>query len=208
MKTLLLQRGAFALALLLGGCASFIPPVTVEQKSATEEAQRVYREKITLGGRLSIRYQGTRQEEAMHGSFLWQQTPAHTTVTLLSPLGQTIALIEVDAEGATLKNGQSTRAAADVDALTADTLGWPLPVAGLRHWLQGFGMDSYGRHFIATPQDAGITTHDGWRIHYTNWENQTDLSATRRPKRIDLARVTDQAGNVSLRIVIDTWQTH
>jgi outer membrane lipoprotein LolB len=27
-----------------------------------------------------------------------------------------------------------------------------------------------------------------------------------RPKRIDLQRATDQAGDVSLRIAIDTWQ--
>ncbi|HVK94927.1 MAG TPA: lipoprotein insertase outer membrane protein LolB [Noviherbaspirillum sp.] len=209
MKALLPQRGAFALALLLTGCASLAPPATVEQKIAAEAVQRVYWEEITLAGRLSIRYRGPRQDEAMHGSFVWRQTPLHTTVTLLSPLGQTIALIEVRPDGATLiQNGQSTRAAAGVDALTADTLGWPLPVAGLRRWLQGFGVDGHGKHFIATPQDATITTHDGWQIHYATWENQASLSTTHRPKRIDLARLTEQAGNVSLRIVIDTWQTH
>jgi outer membrane lipoprotein LolB len=205
---------AVALPLLLAGCASLLPPGSNEKEvpanSAHDSAStRPFHGMIDLGGRLSVRYQGPRNEEALHGNFTWIQTPTHTTVTLLSPLGQTIAVIDVSPQGATLtQGGQAMRSAADVDMLTAATLGWPLPIAGLRDWLQGFAVDNAGRRIVATPQAADFTTRDGWNIRYPNWEDGNASSSQIRPKRIDLARYTEQAGDVSIRIVIDSWQTH
>jgi outer membrane lipoprotein LolB len=202
-----------ALPLMLAGCASLpMPTLTSKEAPASpvlDAALRPFHATIDLAGRLSVRYQGPREEEALHGSFLWAQKPTQTTVTLLSPLGQTIAIIDVTSEGATfIKGGQAVRHAADVDALTAETLGWPLPVAGLRGWLQGFALDANGRHFVAAPQAANVTTRDGWRIHYANWQDETAPVFQNRPKRIDLARFTEQAGDVFIRIVIDSWQVH
>ncbi|WP_292937464.1 lipoprotein insertase outer membrane protein LolB [Noviherbaspirillum sp.] len=203
-----IARRAFAGALtlsLLAGCASLSPPATVDRPTAA----RPYHAAIDFTGRLSVRYQGPRNEEALHGSFLWSQTPASTKVSLLSPLGQTIAVIDVTPDGATLtENGQTLRSASDVDDLTAQTLGWPLPVAGLREWLQGFALDAGGRRFVATPGAPEVMTKDGWRIRYANWQDDASSKVQYRPKRIDLARLTEQAGDVSIRIVIDSWQAH
>ncbi|HZW20944.1 lipoprotein insertase outer membrane protein LolB [Noviherbaspirillum sp.] len=191
---------ALALPLLLTACATVPPPAPGNAEAA---AGRRFQETIDIGGRLSVRYFANGKEEALHGSFTWSQTPARTTVTLLSPLGQVMAVIDVDAEGATLRQaGQPVRSAPDVDALTADTLGWPLPVSGLRDWLQGFALDASGRRVAASPAHDQVTSRDGWRIHYVNWQDPEN-----RPKRIDLARSTQHAGDVSLRIVIDSWQT-
>lgn len=196
---------AAALLALLTGCASISPPVAPADQ-AQAALVRPFHAAIDLGGRLSVHYQSSNRDEALHGSFSWSQTPARTTVTLLSPLGQTMAVIEVTPNGATLAQaGQPPRGAADVDALTGEALGWPLPVAGLREWLQGFALDSAGRRFVATPAASEVTTVDGWRIRYPAW---LDDNAPARPRRIDLARATERAGDVSIRIVIDTWQTH
>jgi outer membrane lipoprotein LolB len=195
---------AIALPLLLTSCAA-LPPTTPETTGQT--AQRRFHETIDIGGRLSVRYQANHREEALHGSFTWSQTPAQTLVALLSPLGQTVAVIDVNAEGATLRQaGQQAKSAANVDALTAETLGWPLPVAGLREWLQGFAVDASGKRLVAAPPETHIDSRDGWRIHYASWLDDNPSSLENRPKRIDLARHTEQAGDVSLRIVIDTWQ--
>jgi outer membrane lipoprotein LolB len=196
---------AFAFSLLLAGCAS-LTPSTVAPPDSLELATRAYQETIELTGRLSVHYQKGGGAEALHGGFSWTQTPQRTVVAILSPLGQTIASIEITPRGATLTQaGQAPRAAADVDMLTADALGWPLPVAGLRDWLQGFGTDGKGRPFIASPRHAetSLTTYDGWRIRYSSWLEEGGQS---RPKRIDLERSTAQAGDVAIRIVIDTWQ--
>jgi len=186
---------------LLPGCASVAPSALVRPATSA----RAYQESVDLNGRLSIRYQANGKDEALHGNFVWAQNPARTKVTLLSPLGQTVADINITANGATLQQaGNMQRSAPNVDELVASTLGWPLPIAGLRNWLQGFGVSSNGDTFVASPQAPEITTRDGWHIHYTSW--QDDNSAQSRPKRIDLERQTAQAGDVAIRIVIDTWQ--
>jgi outer membrane lipoprotein LolB len=208
MNVLCLKRYALcaALPLLLSACASMAPPAEVTP--AVTAAGRPYAEKLDLGGRLSVRYENHGREEAIHGSFVWSQNPSNTNVTLLSPLGQTIAVIDMSPDGASLtQSGQQVRTAADVDALVADTLGWPLPVSGLRSWLQGFGVDASGKRFIANPQATEVATKDGWRIHYAAWENGAAQNGAARPRRIDLKRSTAQAGDVSIRIVIDNWQT-
>lgn len=203
MSLRLARAIAIALPLLLAGCATVTPPMP---GTAAQAPQRDFHETIDIGGRLSVRYQANSREEALHGSFTWSQTPAQTLVTLLSPLGQTVAVIDVNAEGATLKQaGQPAKSAASVDALTAETLGWPLPVAGLREWLQGFAVDAAGKRLVANPPETRIDSRDGWRIHYASWLEENP-SQQNRPKRIDLARHTEQAGDVSLRIVIDSWQ--
>jgi len=197
-------RGALlALPLLLAGCAALQPPPV---PPSVAQAERNYHPTLTAGGRLSIRYQGLNGPEVMAGRFEWHQTPAATRIALLSPLGQTIARIVVAPGGATLQQaGQPPRAAKDADALTAQTLGWPLPVAGLHDWLQGFGTDMQGRRFVATPASDSFTTDDGWHVQYPAW--QDDGSGSARPRRVDLSRRTDQAGEVTIRIVLDTWQT-
>lgn len=198
-----------ALPLFIGSCATVAqPPGPLDTTAPRAAASRTFRDTIDLAGRLSVRYQSSQKEEAVHGSFVWVQTPTTTTVTLLSPLGQTMAVIDVSPETATLRQaGKMERAAADVDALTAEALGWPLPVAGLREWLQGFAVDRAGQRIVATPANDDVITSDGWRIRYVNWQDDAPSVAQYRPKRIDLARFTEQAGDVSIRIIIDTWQT-
>lgn len=198
-----------ALALLLGGCASLQPPSgTGVSTEARPAASRQYADTVNLSGRLSVRFQRDGKEEALHGSFMWAQDATRTNVTLLSPLGQTIAVIDVTPDGATLmQGGQPARSAADVDGLVAETLGWPLPVSGMRDWLQGFAIDAAGNRFIASTQAADVSTRDGWRIHYASWQDDAQPGLQNWPRRIDLERRTMQAGDVSIRIVIDKWQT-
>lgn len=198
---------ALALPLLISACAGLQSPPQVASQSPSVAARHRLHETIDLTGRLSVRYQLNGKEEGLHGNFNWSQTIGRTNVTLLSPLGQTMAVITVSPDGATLaQSGQPLRSATNVNALTESTLGWPLPVAGLREWLQGIAIDANGSPFIATPHAPDVTTGDGWYLRYTNWLAD-DAPAIGRPRRIDLSRYTEQAGNVSIRIIIDTWQT-
>jgi outer membrane lipoprotein LolB len=198
--------GMLLLPLLLIGCATVNPPSASESITAEQAAARPYHETIVIGGRLSIRYQQNGRDEAIHGSFTWAQRPERTLVTLFSPLGQTIAIIEITPAVSTLTQaGQAPRTADNVDALVAGALGWPLPVSGLRDWLQGFAVDTDGRRFVASPLPnmSSVMTRDGWRLHYVSWQ---DESGQYRPRRIDLERSTAQAGDVAIRIILDNWQ--
>ncbi|WP_211444413.1 lipoprotein insertase outer membrane protein LolB [Collimonas humicola] len=205
--------GALMLAAIaLSGCSTL--PSSGDTAAASSgsngsAAARQYRQAIDVSGRLSLRYQQDGKQQAMYGSFTWSQSKQETAITLLSPLGQTLATINIGAGQATLKQaGQPPRIASDVDALTVQALGWPLPIAGLRDWLQGFGEDAGGQRFTATPNaddSFSVTTADKWLIQYSNWQ---DSGAESYPKRIDLARNTAQAGEVAIRIAISSRQSH
>ncbi len=198
---------AFMMALAIGGCSTF--QQTGNGATATNVvsgAARQYHQLIDLSGRLSARYEQNSKEQAIHCNFTWSQNATETIVTLLSPLGQILATINISADQATLAQaGQPIRSASNVDALTLQTLGWPLPIAGLSDWLQGSGRNDSGQCFVATPATDryNVTTDDNWRLQYTNWQIRSD-AADSYPKRIDLVRNANQAGDVAIRIVIDS----
>lgn len=196
---------ALSLALLLAACAGIAPPTGVGQAVPVE---RHYQDAIELAGRLSVRYVQNGQDQALHGGFTWSQRTDHLVVHLFSPLGQTLVIIDVKPHLALLmQSGKAPLSATDVDALSTQALNWPLPVSGLREWLQGFGHGADGQTFVAHPatSSSSFITPDGWSISYGEWQEETSQALLNRPKRIDLTRQTQQ-GPVSIRIVIDQWQ--
>ena len=190
-------------ALLLDGCAwAPMQAPTMQQAAAT----RTWHEAIDIAGRISVRYQ-QQGEQLLTGSFNWSQRPGRTSVTLLTPFGQTLARIEVEPGRAVFqRSGEAPRVAANVDALAAQALGWPLPVSGLQAWLQGFASAGGKPVPVKAEAPAALVSADGWRIAYASWVD--DDNAQPRPRRIDLSRRTEQAGDVEMRIVIDNWQPH
>jgi len=189
-------RRAFALAAfaaVLSGCATTHAPLSQAPVAA-------YRDTVNLAGRLSVNYQRDGKAESITGKFNWQQTPGRVDVSLASPLGQTIASISVTPESATLTQAdRPPRVAKDLETLTNESLGWSLPVSGLRDWLQGYATGADGKRFTASPANSNVVTRDGWRLRFVSW--QDDTSATPQPKRIDADRNDGQ--ELAIRIVID-----
>lgn len=191
---------ALGLASLLTSCAELAPS---QEMAMPTIGARVCHERITLSGRFSISYRKDGRDESAHGSFTWVQNGDDTKLSLMSPLGQILATIAVSNEFASLSlPGQSPRIAPDVDALAASSLGWPLPVSGLRHWLFGCALDGEGQRIALAPK-AVVDTAEGWRIAYPVWE----AGDAPHPRRIDIKRTGEtKEGEISMRIVIDTWQ--
>jgi outer membrane lipoprotein LolB len=192
-----LRWGWYALfACLLTGCANLPNTGTVTQ--VAEFVLPPYRDNIDLQGRLSVKYQQQGKDESLSGSFEWHQQAEQIDLALRSPLGQTVAQIQVRKGLASLTQaGQAPQYADNVDQLATQILGWPLPISGLRLWLQGRAQASDASIFTASPQANTITTLDGWRLRFVSWH--PDAS----PKRIDMERDTVQAGTVELRMVLD-----
>jgi outer membrane lipoprotein LolB len=85
-------------------------------------------------GRLSVRH----GSDALTANFRWQRDGNRDEVDLASPLGQTIARLTGDGDGVALRTADGRVATgSDWAALTAQSLGWPLPVDGLAFWIQG-----------------------------------------------------------------------
>jgi len=180
---------------VLAGCATS----TANLSTATVGD---YRETIDLAGRLSVNYQKDGRPESLNGNFAWEQKPGAIDVTLASPLGQTVATINVTPGAATLTQaGQAPRSADDIDGLTQQTLGWPLPVSGLRDWLQGYALDAQGKRFRASPAHSSVTTQDGWRLRFMEWQDAAAAQPVPRLIQAERAAVGD-IQDLSIRIVI------
>ena len=195
----------FALSLcaaaVLAGCATTGPAPAPSPAAATASVAP-YRDTIALTGKLSATYQQDNQPQSVTGKFTWNQQPGRVEVELASPLGQTLASIVVTPESATLtEGGKPPRVASDIDALTAQALGWPLPVAGLRDWLQGYATDAQGQRFSASPANSNVVTRDGWRLRFVEWQPN---AVPPSPRRIDATRSTTNVGDeLAIRIFID-----
>ncbi|MFL6675413.1 MAG: outer membrane lipoprotein LolB [Massilia sp.] len=185
-----------ALAATLAGCAT--PAANLSRATVGD-----YRDNIDLSGRLSVNYQRAGRPESLTGNFNWSQRPGRIDVSLASPLGQTIATINVTPQSATLtQGGGEPRVAQDIDTLSAQALGWELPVSGLRDWLQGYATDAQGKRFAASPANNSVFTRDGWRLRFVSW--QDEAAAHPQPRRIDAERsATATADELAIRIVID-----
>ena len=186
---------ALTASVLMTGCATTSGP-----RSAVAVAP--YRDSVELAGGISIHYSKDGKRESLIGKFTWQQTKAGTDVSLISPTGQILAIISVTPGLATLKqSGKDPRTAPDLDSLTAQALGWTLPVSGLREWLQGYATDASGKRFVASPANDTVVTRDGWKVDYATW--QDDKAAAPQPKLIDLTRLgAGQVDDLTIRIAI------
>ena len=184
----------FALAAVLAGCA------TTTNNPATVGS---YRETIELDGRLSANYQKDGQPGSVTANFEWVQQPGRIDVTIVSPTGQTVAKLNVTPEQATLvQANQAPRTAKDIDTLTAQALGWSLPVSGLRDWLQGYATDASGKRFAASPAKNEVFTADGWRLRFVSWHDPK--AAAPAPSVIHAERsATATTEELSIRIAVN-----
>jgi len=182
---------AVATLAALAGCAS----APLSQSTVAD-----YRETIELSGRLSVNYLKEGQPDSLTGNFTWSQQPDRVDVALSSSFSQ-LAAISVTPQQATLTQaGREPLVAQDIDTLTAQALGWQLPVAGLRDWLQGYAEGADGKRFAASPANNSVYTRDGWRLRFAAWQDET--AARPMPKRIDAARTT-ASGELEIRIFIN-----
>lgn len=178
-----------AIGAVLTGCASTSP-------NLSHASVAPYRDTLSLAGTLSVNYEKDGKPASITGKFDWQQTPDRVDVSLATPLGQTLAQISVTPGSATLTQAEHPpRVAKDIDSLTTESLGWSLPVSGLRDWMQGYATGADGARFIASPANNSVTTKDGWHLRYVSW--QDDRAAIPQPKRVD----ADREG-LAIRLVI------
>jgi outer membrane lipoprotein LolB len=187
---------AAAAATILAGCAT----PTANLSTASVGA---YRDTIDLTGSLSVSYQKhDGQPDRLNGRYTWTQRPGRVDVALVGPLGQTAAEISVTPESATLTQAnRPPQSARDIDGLTQQALGWPLPVAGLRDWLQGYATDAQGKRFAASPANSNVFTRDGWRLRFVDW--QAGANGAPMPKRINAERsATATSGELSITVSV------
>jgi outer membrane lipoprotein LolB len=191
-RSMSLPAIALLALLMLAGCAP-----TALQRPEGQATPLVARDTFEAAGRLSARHGA----EALAANFEWRHAPERDEVELATPLGQTIALLTGNGSSVRLKAADGRVLSADNwSALTERGLGWPLPVEGLRYWLQGSART--GAPFTLEPGADGrpsVLRQDGWTIVYQAYAETAQ--GDWRP-----SRMTASYPEVELRLVIDRWQ--
>jgi len=184
--------GAIALAALIGGCV----PVALERVGGVVTATAP-QTSFDVAGRLSARH----GDDALTANFRWRHASGRDELELASPLGQMVALLSGDVSNVRLQTADGrVSTASDWSALTAQGLGWPLPVDGLAFWIQGTPRpgSAFGTE---TGEDGRVALlrQDGWTIVYHAYTQAA--AADWRPTRMTLSYP-----DVELRIAVDHWQ--
>lgn len=182
-------------AVALASCAFLMTACAVAPSSSVGDLPaRATLDAFSLEGRFSLR----NEDKSYSGRLSWRHDRGGDQVLLSSPLGQGMAEIVSNPEGASLtaSDGQ-VYSAADAETLTRDVLGYPLPLAQMSDWVRGTlrdaeesAVDELGR-----PLSLRVAM---WRIEY-GYEND-DPGAV--PNRLFAERV---GGGLELRLRIDEW---
>jgi len=159
-----------ALALLAGACATV--PKPLPDLAGIPAA-------FEISGRLALR-QGERNDIA---KLRWTHRGTNDLWVIASPLGNEIARIESDLDGATLTQASGGGAQADSFAdLSERAIGVPLEPAQLARWLHG------------TRPPAG----QGWEV---------TIEEMQKAGAVDVARrMSVRRGDVLLRLVVDEYR--
>jgi len=183
----LVHLTALAVPLLLSACATPPKPVTTGK------------EEFVLSGRLGARYVDIAGKPGeLYGHFDWIESGGSIELTLIDPLGQAVARINAGPRqtSITLRSGD-TYSDRSPEALTRRTLGWELPLGGLRHWLRGQG--SPGADVQRDDQGRIERIRDtGWTIRYIYGDDATP----NRRSRIDL-NYPGPGPQIDLRLALD-----
>jgi len=172
-----------ALIVLLASCATVVAP-----------PDRSY------AGRFSATATLGEQRESVAGLFSLEVRGARQTLDLATPLGTTLARIDVEPGNARATGNQMQELRGpDAEALTEQLLGWRLPVGGIADWIEG--RPAPGRA-ARVERDAGrivLIEQDGWTIRLPE-----SLETVARPRRLLLERAAGpNAPAVSLRLIVD-----
>ena len=167
------------------GCALLAPPYPTSVVA------------FDILGRVAVRHEG----RAFTSNLRWRHGASGGEVWLMTPLGQTLAHIRTNEEGATLTaiDGQEYRAAS-VEALTGQALGWQMPLSRLTWWIRGEPVPDVEPSATARDERGRLTAlaQDGWEIDFVNYSpgEQGGL-----PRRLDM-----RSDGQEMRILIDTWR--
>lgn len=127
-------------AVVLGACAT--PPKPVQPGESA------------WSGRLALSVD-SEPPQSFSAGFELRGSPLAGELQLVSPLGNTLALVVWDRTGAELRQGGQTTRRGSLDELTAELSGTAVPVAALFGWLNGQSAEVPGWQADLSRQSEG-----------------------------------------------------
>jgi len=180
-----LRAGAWLSIGLIAGCAGN----NVRPPPATAAAP------FDLGGRIVVRD----REHGFTGALRWEYRAQNDEIWFSTPLGQSFAHLQADADGAALTtaDGKQYRAAS-VESLIQSALGWRFPIAPLRYWVGGTPAPGMAEDQIERDHAGRLTrlVQDRWQVGFSYAQ---DTATT--PSRLEAA-----SDDAVIRLVIDRFE--
>jgi outer membrane lipoprotein LolB len=165
------------------GCAQLTPMPSSEPAPGGFE----------LSGRVAVRY----GQESATGAVQWRHSEAADDLLITNPLGQGVARITRQGKDFELETTDGRRyRAPDPESLTAQVLGWSLPLRGLPQWVRGRPLAGDPAGIVRdSEQRIAQLRQDDWRIDY-------EAYAGERPSRMTLSRP-----DLQIRLLIESWRS-
>jgi len=178
-----LRVGLAVCALWLGACAAPSPP-----------ADRSY------AGRFSVLAVDGEVRQSVSGLFTLEVRGAQQRIELATPVGATVARIEIGPGRATATGPQLQSASGpDAERLVEDLVGWRLPLTGFADWIEGRPAPDRPATTLRDGDRISEIAQDGWTIRIVEFS-----PATQRPRRLLMDRPPAGGGPaLSVRLVVD-----
>ncbi|MCL2656320.1 MAG: outer membrane lipoprotein LolB [Betaproteobacteria bacterium] len=174
------------LALSLGGCATTQTPLL---------PQGAGRDDFSLTGRVLVR----QAEKADVLRVTWQHVSASDRVSLETPLGQTLAKLELDPDRAYARLGDGREFQFSDDTLLAqELLGAPLPLRRFAHWVRAEPGRDTGEVVRDQAQRVLAMRDLDWQLSYSGYGDLTDTP--NRPTQVEARN-----GDITVRLRIEEW---
>lgn len=147
---------------------------------------------------LDARFSVTHEAERHSGRLSWRHVGVRDELQLSSPFGQVVADVRIDAQGARLvASDRRVYEAPDVQQLTRQVLGYPLPIRGLAEWV--LGREAAGgrmeKDALGRPR---LIEEDGWQISYEYDREASDA--------LPSLLIVTRSGGPDLRLRIEEWR--
>lgn len=179
-----------AAVLSLSGCATAPearPPANLNANPETA---------FDLDGRIAVRY----RHESSLANLHWQHTPAGDALTLSTPLGQTLAVLTRDERGVTLTDSnRHIHTAPTMEDITAQMLGWRLPLQDLTYWVVGSAIPQQAYQVQTDTATGAIQlVQSDWLVTYKRW---TRVEGKNLPNSLTMT-----GHDISVRLIISDWR--
>jgi outer membrane lipoprotein LolB len=150
-------------------------------------------ESFQLSGRVAVR----REDQGWHAALEWSHARDTDELELVSPLGQVLAQLSRDGDGARLVSGDGETRAGDLDTLGAQVFGEDVPLSSVARWVlarpasadTAMERDKRGR------PAAWVET--GWSVRVARYEDERDQAMPRL--------IVAERGAIAIRLHIDRW---
>lgn len=185
---------------LLNACTG----VTVkESDSGNKEAYKNRAEKLTaisewgFVGKISL----DDGEQGGSGKLRWDVELDHSELDFHGAMGRGAWNLTIDPGKAVLKEANGVeQAAADVNEVVRDRIGWHLPVDALQWWVRGLAAPGVIEHEQFDPDGLLVSLHQfGWNVEFSRYDSRSTVAL---PIRLNATR-----DNYRVKLAISKWHT-